>query len=635
MKITVKQAIKHFFKTPSFEMIYSEAVANALDAGATHISIDLKINEYQDQKSLNMVIRDNGEGFTDSNFDRFKSLLQSQDKQHKGLGRLVYLAYFSNVHVESSYDGTSHRVFDFKDEFDGKSKVTKRQSIEESYSEFTFSAFRNVQFSKYGDLTPNAIKDMLKKVFMARMYMNRAENKPFKIDISLDVVKPNVAKGFVSGHETLTYDDMPDLKEVPLSIENLSLFNPDFTLLYIVICDNFKDRVTSAICVDGRAIDFPIFKQADLPANVSAIFLLQSSFFDSRTDDSRQTVNLNPTETKLITQAFQEKAAEILLAEVPGLRARNEKKQKILSDQYPHLSGYFSAGAAGLLVSSKSLEAARERFFREQKEILEAKELTDELYRKSLEHATRVLAEYILYRNCIIKKLEQIDPNDRESKIHDIIVPMQEKFDRQNFPTDLYKNNAWVLDDKYMSYSSVLSDKNFADLIEEISGPDELKATDVRPDIALVFSENIAKVDHKVEVVIVELKKKDIGYLKNMSIVDQIKMRGRRLAALYPKKIQRMWFFGVVDFDSDKELRVEMHDNWLPLFSEVGSSYYKQIEVSPTDKELNILSDEKVKMDIVLISHDALIGNAKARNDTFLSLLKNSIKEFSVSISDT
>ena len=102
-----------------------------------------------------------------------------------------------------------------------------------------------------------------------------------------------------------------------------------------------------------------------------------------------------------------------------------------------------------------------------------------------------------------------------------------------------------------------------------------------------------------------------------------------------PKKIQRMWFFGVVDFDSDKELRVEMHDNWLPLFSEVGSSYYKQIEVSPTDKELNILSDEKVKMDIVLISHDALIGNAKARNDTFLSLLKNSIKEFSVSISDT
>lgn len=629
MKITVKQAIKHFFKTPSFEMIYSEAVANALDAGATHISIDIKINEYQDQKSLNMVIRDNGEGFTNKNFERFKSLLQSRDSQHKGLGRLVYLAYFGNVHVESSYEGKAHRSFDFKDDFDGKSTVAELTSKEDSYSEFSFSNFTNVQFSKYGDLTPIAIKNMLKKVFMARMYMCRAEGKAFQIDISLDVLKPNWSKGFVSGRETLTYQDLPNLKSVSFSIETLDLFQQDFTLLYVVLCDNYKDRVSSSICVDGRAIVFPIFKQADLPPNVSAIFLLQSPFFDSKAGDDRQSVSLTPFEEKLVTQAFQEKAAEILLNEVPGLRENNEKRQQRLSERYPHLSGYFSAGAAGLLVASKSLEAARERFFLEQKEILEAHELTDELYKKSMEHATRVLAEYILYRNCIIKKLEQINPKDKEAKIHDIIVPMQAKFTRNNLSVDLYKNNAWVLDDKYMSYSSVLSDKNFADLIDEISGPDELKASDVRPDIALVFSENIETVDHKVEVVIVELKKKDIGYLKNMSIIDQIKMRGRRLAALYPQKIQRMWFFGVVDFDSDKELCVEMHDNWLPLFSEVGASYYKQIEVSPTDKDLNILSDEKVKMDVVLISHNALIGNAKARNATFLSLLRQSINEFS------
>lgn len=629
MNITVKEAIKHFFACPSFEMIYSEAVANALDAGADNISIGIEIKNFQAKETIRMIIRDNGRGFTDENFRRFKSLLQSKDANHKGLGRLVYLAYFNKVHVESSYDGTKHRIFDFSDDFNGECLSTSMTKPEESYSSFAFTEFSNTKFSKYDDLKPSAVKDLLKKLFMARLFMMRAEKKKLQIDISLDVEEGNPARGFVSGRERLTLEDLPDLKELKFKATGFDLFNDDFQLLYVVLHDNWRERATSAICVDGRAIPFPIFKSADLPNGASAIFLLQSKFFDSKADDARQEVKLDTNEHRAVTRLFQEKVSAILLEELPDLKSRNDKVKEDLATRYPHLSGYFQGEGVGIINSARALEEARDRFFKEQREILEAKELTEELYLRSLNHATRVLAEYVLYRNLIIRKLESINPRDRESSIHNIIVPMQRVFDKATAEQDLYNNNAWVLDDKYMSYSSVLSDKNLKELIEKISGPDELKATDIRPDIALVFSDDIETATHPVDVVIVELKKKELNYLDNMTVLNQIKMRARRLASLYPQKIQRMWFFGVVDFEADKELKIEMREGkWASIYSSAGTVFYNQINVTPTDKDRNPLSDHDVPVSVTLMSYDAMIGDAKVRNESFLSILKRSISQF-------
>ena len=42
MEINLKQAISMFFSQSSFDMVYLEAVANALDAGASKIHISTK-----------------------------------------------------------------------------------------------------------------------------------------------------------------------------------------------------------------------------------------------------------------------------------------------------------------------------------------------------------------------------------------------------------------------------------------------------------------------------------------------------------------------------------------------------------------------------------------------------------------
>lgn len=254
-----------------------------------------------------------------------------------------------------------------------------------------------------------------------------------------------------------------------------------------------------------------------------------------------------------------------------------------------------------------------------------AKKLTDKQYEMSLNHATRVLTEYLLYRNIIIEKLKNITGDEKEAKIHNLIVPMQQTFSSNSFINDLYNNNAWLLDDKYMSYRTILSDENMSQLISKISEEEELQSDDLRPDIAFVFSDDINQVTHPVDVVIVELKKKGLGYLGNYTVVKQLEQRARRLLGLYPDKIQRMWFFGIVEFD--KELKIEMSEDWTPLYS-TGEVYYKTRYLKPVDKNLNIIGEEK-PVSITLMSFDALWQDAKLRNETLLTILRESIKKYS------
>lgn len=89
MKINLRKAVNRFFSNPSFEMIYSEAMANALDANATVMSIDISIKSFEQPESMTIKIQDNGDGFSEENFLRFSSLMNTKDSSHKGLDRLV------------------------------------------------------------------------------------------------------------------------------------------------------------------------------------------------------------------------------------------------------------------------------------------------------------------------------------------------------------------------------------------------------------------------------------------------------------------------------------------------------------------------------------------------------------------
>ena len=122
MDIETSGAIRLFFPNPSLTLVYFEALANALDAGATEVSISIDVQAFDKPDTLTITVSDNGDGFTDENFDRFKTLLKPRDKFHKGIGRLVFLNYFNRVEVVSTRDRWQ-RTFSFKEGFDGNAPL--------------------------------------------------------------------------------------------------------------------------------------------------------------------------------------------------------------------------------------------------------------------------------------------------------------------------------------------------------------------------------------------------------------------------------------------------------------------------------------------------------------------------------
>ena len=608
-------------------MVYAEAFANAIDAGATEVSIAIDIKQFTDPASLHIVIRDNGCGFDATNYGKFSELMKKSDRRHKGLGRLVFLEYFKQVKIESVFEGNKLRSFVFDENFKGddeSSTITELDTPRSNYSELVFCGFVKDKIHEYEDVSLVGVKNTIVEQFLPQLFALREQGRSFRLTIVLSTEHPEPEHNFYSGETTVTFDDLPTFESVKAEHSLSDLFHQDFDILYRFEEGSKKDSA-SYLCVDGRAIKFPLVDEVKLPTGVSATFLLKSDFFDSKTDDSRQGLALEPTDIAAIRRGFFEEIGKLLLVKYPNISAANEATREKLSSKYPHLEGLFPDSSVGLIDEGKAISAAQTAFFEKQKELLDAAELSDEQYDEAMTFSSRTLSEYILYREKIISKLESITKEHPEETIHNLIAPRFNEFRSDSFCEEIYRNNAWLLDDKYMGYQCVLSEQNLGCLIAEISTDEERENEAYRPDIAIVFNEDIESAGHSVDVVVVELKKKGIRYKDNLVVLEQLLERARRLVNYYPDKIQRMWFFGIVEFD--KKLRTKMKEQkWIRLYS-TDDVYSHEELVIPTDREDNELSDTPIPVQMTLLSFDALWKDAKLRNATFMKLLREGIKK--------
>ena len=604
-------------------------MANALDANATVMSIDISIKSFDQPESMTIKIQDNGDGFSDENFQRFSSLMNTKDSSHKGLGRLIFLKYFSTIKFDSIFKKDKQfikRSFLFNERFDGDKKDDVVETASTTGANLLFESFNNIQLKAYDDIIPGAIITYLKNYFLPRLYAVKQAGGTFDLRVSLNTEKDNPSKKFISSVSSFSLDELPVLQEKLLENQELDLFKSEFKLLYYIDSSyNEEMKNVTAICIDDRAIELNLLDNQKLPESHKFIFLLISEYLNEKIDDARLNINLSSNELDTLKRIFFDQISEIISNSVPAINERNVETRNRLSAKYPHLDGLFPQNSVGLLDESKSIEIAQNKFFKEQKEILNAETLSDEMYDRSLIQASRILAEYILYRNKIIQKLKDVDSKDKEKKVHDLIVPMQKTLYSENRFENRFINNAWLLDDKYMTYQTVLSDENIEKLINEITD-DKEAPSDLRPDIAFVFSDDINTCDHPVDVVVVELKKKGLDFLDNRTVIDQMKQRARRLLAYYPSKIQRMWFFGIVEIDP--ELRLSLEEEWTPLYSK-GDVFYKEEEVFPTNRELKRIGTSKIPVSMTILSFDALWKDAESRNDMFLDILKKSIQKYS------
>ena len=610
MEVNIKQALKVFFSKSSFEMIYFEAFANALDAGATDFYIDIK--QGNELKELSLVLTDNGIGFTDERFRKFGKLFDVEEEpSHKGLGRLVYLCYFGKVHVESCFNNSVRRVFDFDESFSGTSQ-TIHTGNEDNGTVLTMTEFLGTKLGRNDYIKPSYIKNALLENFYMKFYKAKLAGKQLNIFIRLFV------DGQIVSEETITTDSMPSFSVKELTTQ-MDFFNSIDLYYYVREVEIKETKVITALAIDDRSHRVEIIADENLPKGYEMIFLLISESFQGNIDGTRQNLTISDNELTIIKTIFRNGISEVIKEQFPQINKNNEKRVTYLKQTFPHLCGYFDNNDIGYSSQTDILKKAQDKFFRDQKEILGAKELNDEQFNKSLDLSARALTEYILFRQNVIKRMKGLDKNNKEEELHNLIAPKYAEFHGQDVVTDMYRNNVWVLDDKFMSYSTVLSEAEMSRVIDVLTEGEVRNKDNDRPDITLFFSGDPNDVSKKVDVVIVELKRLGLSVEQNSIVEIQLDTRTRRLAEYYGKRIQRMWFYGIVDFDDQYEMH--LRDNYFnPLFSN-GKIYFRSKPVS-----LDLTSSQSVIQNAYILDFSAMVEDANSRNSTFLKILQHSFE---------
>lgn len=622
MQVNIKQAIRLFFSNPSLDMVFIEAIANSLDADASKISICISIDELGKQETLKITVQDNGVGFTQERYGKFCKLLQVEDSTHKGVGRHVYLYYFDTIEVSSIFN-KQHRTFLYNTSFDeaNSNMVLEPIDSQEQRTILNFSNCTLKRLSSYNSILPDSLKRMILEEFLPRFYVYKEEGKEIEIDIELKIGKVKKNQFIGNRKVTISLNDLPVLKVEEVNASQIRMFE-DMVLQYSIEKKEsyVAPFIITALCIDNRAYKLSdIISSDNIPWGYELIFLLKSSIFNGQVDPSRQTLTLRDELLKSVKKIFRTKIANIIQQDIPSFKESNEKTRLSLSKSYPHLLGYFEDEEIGIVSRSKSLEIAQQKFLRDQKTVLEAEYLDGEKYEKAMDLSSRSLAEYILYREKIISKLETITNKDSEATIHNLILPKRSILKNNQNVTAIYNNNLWLLDNKYMTYTTAMSERTMQEVVEEITQGVEHGSDSNRPDLAIIFSDNPEDLSCKVDVVIIELKKRGIKLSKTEEVISQLKQRATKLMNYYPNRIQRIWFYGIVEFNDEFKLSLK-NEHYTPLFSK-DTLYYKENEWY-----LSLESDIPYKVGTYILSIDAFIKDAKAHNEIFLNILKEGFK---------
>ncbi|MDR1896359.1 MAG: ATP-binding protein [Prevotellaceae bacterium] len=618
--------MKYFYKSPSLENIFIEAIHNSIDADASKIDVEIAIDALDKSKTLVIKITDNGVGFSDERYKKFCKLMTVEgDDIHRGVGRLVYLCHFDKISISSKY-GSKQRTFTYDTDFDEHNSDMNESILNETGYGTTIT-FQNCTLEKlnsYSTIFPEHIRTMLLNKFYPVLYLLKQRNKDIDINIKLDV--KTVKKGQQIGkREThISVSDIPTLLIEPVDLAMLDMFTKSEVHYSIKKQEVITDPLLiTALCVDNRTYDLSDVISIENLQGYNSVFLLNSTAFIGQTDPSREILALTETQKRIVVKKFREKISEIIQREIPHIKKKKEQSKESLNKTYPHLIGYFEEDEIGVIARSKSIEDAQGKFLRDQKEILEASNLDTKQYDKALELSSRSLSEYVLFREKIINRLETITKEDSEEVLHNIILPKGTVLKDNTDLSYIYQNNLWLLDEKYMTYNTAMSNKSMKDIVEEITQNISNEKDTKTPDVAIIFSDNIDDKENenkKVDVIIIELKKRGIKIERTEEVINQLKRRATNLMKYYPNKIQRIWFYGIVEFNDDFKLSLK-NSGYRPLYSK-DSLYYNEEKIY-----LNVEDEDFYLTNVYILSIDAFIKDAKARNATFLQILKDGFQK--------
>lgn len=418
--------------------------------------------------------------------------------------------------------------------------------------------------------------------------------------------------------------DIPDFKERKFLVKDRD--NKEFEFILNHRIENVDGNLYAYYCANNRTVCE--FAEKDLklnfPYGYSGFLLLESSYLNSRVNHERNDFDLKPIRTDafttlswdLINEDLKKAVTDLVKEGIPETTEINKTKIKEIHEERPYLINYIDETdieIAGFMDKKKLIDNAKKKFDIAKEKILGTAgkdEYTDtELY-EAIELTQNELVSYINDRVLVIERLKKlIDKKERvEEIIHNLFMEMRTNDDYYA----VGKNNLWLLDDRYTTYSYAASDKRIREVLKGID--EENGDTDIlddKPDLSLFFSHNPNKPE-RLKSVLVEIKPFDYG-----SKPDRKKFAGIQQLLDYVKafkekeKIEEVSSFLITEIDDKLAERLRT-DGYTPLFS-LESPIYHRFYSEPN-------------ISIFVISASTLIKDAEARNKVFLDIIKKQSK---------
>ncbi|WP_339877447.1 ATP-binding protein [uncultured Algoriphagus sp.] len=491
----------------------------------------IEIRENEDlPEIIDFVIKDNGIGFNEKNFDSFNYAHSTYKYQKggKGIGRFTWLRAYGKAEIESRYKQNGQwnlRKFKFEPTKKGieSHSLTQVNSTEERYTTVALRGLKS-DYRKWCNNNPEDIA--LKIIEHAFVYFLNTNCPRILInDLGKTIVVNDLFKLFTKGQVKTNKIKVRD-NTFTLSLVKLYSRKADNKIHY---CANTREVTFDKISNDIPEIDNFLYDKEGNRFSISVY--VEGAYLDNNVNDERTSITFAKGEVEFPDETSQEELRKEITStiysefedQIEKLAQTRFTKVKEFVSQHPRYKQLlkYKPNQIKKIPSTLNEEKMELELFKIQQELelevkQEAKQILrfiesdgdkesfskshQELYAKIIEVGNSKLSEYVIHRKLVLdlfsKFLKEKAP---EKAVHNLIFPLQTLSDELGFED----HNLWMIDEKLSYHKYLASDKKFRKIKEIESESSE------RPDL-LIFNKPFAFTNDEKpyeSIVIVEFKR--------------------------------------------------------------------------------------------------------------------------------
>ena len=598
---------------------------------------ELKLDISFDDKQCSILLRDNGEGFTEINsqcFDELDKKNTEKEKYHYhplGQGRLAIVYFTDKANYETVYKNSQgkykKKTFPYPSQDDGLFKLFDINECDttesETYTELRIEISKQQRynraktfFKKYESINE------LKQWFIETFFPDIVSNEDILIHLSYN-------------NESTTISQ----KSIELETEKLDFPMPlydesyDFRLWLIKNKESLRGDNTIVCFARNLKAELTNGKMSySIDSKDGYLLYLTTEFFDENVDNKGEKIEISADAISAINDKINELLDERFKEIIENNQRETKKNLKKFRKNFPSLEAFISDDGFGdnkRIVSEEDIVKAaidtkgkfEKRFWN--KINTSSIDTNDVPYDES-EECQKLLNSslhiYVKHRECVLQRLYEMikkyddEGNDKpelESAVQELLFKRGETLKDSKDINHLH--NLWILDDKFTTFS------------------DTFKAKSTKPGQELsdiyIWADDINEVK---QLLILELKSTTNAHNAGSSKEGMIAQVKRYARDFYKNPTKRLnWdvntntiqYLGIIlarKSDISKELTSNSAGGNYKKIPFLKSSYYKDDEFATSDSP-----DDMFPIRIELYSFEDIYKLASNRNDVFFRLLRN------------